>query len=104
MTRQQSPNEVLFWLAQQNGGEITKKQAVEAIGGRYFCNAEKHVGDVLSRMVNRRILARIKPGYFKLIGTGKNGRPMENNPNQSNLFAPRPDTTHFNPLDHEQTK
>ena len=62
---------------------ITKKEAVQLIGGKYFCNADKHVGDVLSRMVKSGLLKRIKNGVFELgDGIKKNTVPQ----NQLNLF------------------
>jgi predicted transcriptional regulator of viral defense system len=54
----------LVTLAQRQDGCLTKKQADEEIGAKYYCNAEKHVGDVLSRMVNSGILLRLAPGKF----------------------------------------
>lgn len=73
-------------FARNNGNEITKKQAVDLIGGAYYCNASKHVGDVLSRMVKANFLIRIKPGEFK-VGSGTKYKP--NSPvgkNQIDLF------------------
>jgi hypothetical protein len=61
----------------QNGGNITKKQAMELIDDYYY-NGAKWVGDVLSRMVKAGMLTRVKPGTFK---TGKG-----NIHNQPDLF------------------
>lgn len=53
--------------ALQNGGSITKKEAILVPGvDTYYCNERKHVGDILSRMVNNGSLIRIKPGHFKV--------------------------------------
>lgn len=57
-------------ILQQHGGEVSKSQVVKAIGGDYYANGEKHVGDRLSRMVNAGILVRVRPGVFTL-GTGR---------------------------------
>ncbi len=38
-------------ILQANSGEVTKAKVVEAIGGNYYCNGDKHVGDRLFRMV-----------------------------------------------------
>ncbi len=54
--------------AKRNGGHITKAQAVALIGSAYYCNAENHVGTVLSRMVKSGLLERIKPGVFRVEG------------------------------------
>lgn len=67
----------------RSNGQITKKKAVELIGKSYYCNADKHVGDVLSRMVKAGLLKRIKPGLFELGDrTNKNAVPQ----NQLDLF------------------
>lgn len=46
-------------------GQITKKDAVKMLERTYYCNASKHVGVILSNMVNRKMIDRIKPGVFK---------------------------------------
>ena len=73
--------------ANEQGGTITKKEAVELIGNNYFINADKHTGDVLSRMVTRKILIRVKPGVFKI---NTQARKINNtditNPNQLKLL------------------
>lgn len=67
----------------RSNGQITKQQAVELIGKSYYCNADKHVGDVLSRMVKAGLLKRIKPGLFELGDrTNKTAAPE----NQLDLF------------------
>ncbi len=38
-------------ILQANSGEVTKAKVVEAIGGNYYCNRDKRVGDRLFRMV-----------------------------------------------------
>jgi len=57
---------MLLDFAFKNNNKITKKQAVELIGSFYYCNEQKHVGDVLSRMVNSNLLKRIKNGEFEI--------------------------------------
>ena len=46
--------------------QITLADAVAAIGGNIYCNAEKHVGAVLSNMVNRGMIRRVKKGVYAL--------------------------------------
>lgn len=72
--------------AARNGGTITKRDACALIGEGYYCNADTHVGAVLSRMVKAGLLNRIKPGVFE-IGTGKKAKPKEiiKNANQTLL-------------------
>ena len=72
-------------ILQANGGEVTKAQVVESIGGNYYCNGDKHVGDRLSRMVKSGMLIRVKPGVFK-IGTGKKSKPEIVAEGQTTLF------------------
>ena len=72
-------------ILQANGGEVTKAQVVDAIGGNYYCNGDKHVGDRLSRMVNAGMLIRVKPGLFK-IGTGKRSKSEIVAEGQTTLF------------------
>ncbi len=45
---------------------ITLDQAVAVIGRNLYANAKFHVGNVLSNMVKRGMLRRIKPGLFAL--------------------------------------
>lgn len=66
-------------FALKNGGEVTKKQAMELINTHYH-NGDKHVGEALSRMVKAGLLIRIKPGYFKLgEGCRKKSEPIIEN-------------------------
>ena len=82
-----TPRETLIQIARANDNKLTKKQAVEAIGRRYYCNEAKHTGEVLSAMVKRGILRRDKPGQFTLIAVkGLQPNSQLNNENQTNLF------------------
>jgi predicted transcriptional regulator of viral defense system len=73
-------------FASSHEKQITKKQAFELIGGCYYCNASKHVGDVLSRMVNSGLLKRLKNGHFEI--SEKKTETVKNiiNPNQLELL------------------
>ena len=67
-------------------GRITKKEAVEIAGSGYYYNAEKYVGEILSRLVNAGVLKREKPGVFvpgERSATSKRGLV---NPNLPKLF------------------
>ena len=46
--------------------ELTKKQIKEITGISYYHNTDKHLGDVLSRMVKSKILKRVKKGVYSL--------------------------------------
>jgi hypothetical protein len=54
----------------RTSGTITKKHAVSMLSCYYYCNADKHVGEILSRMVNACKLRRISAGVLEL-GSGK---------------------------------
>jgi len=73
-------------FAIKNENRITKKQAVELIGNTYYHNASKHVGDVLSRMVNSKLLKRIKNGLFEINNEKKQTVKGISNPNQLELL------------------
>ena len=47
-------------------GHITKKEAVEIVGKNIYCNADFHVGNILSNMVKKGMIKRLKPGIFTL--------------------------------------
>lgn len=72
--------ETILNYTKANGGSITKKEAIDLIGDRYYFNADKYVGEVLSRMVKAQFLIRIKPGVFKI------GQVHLPNENQISLF------------------
>ena len=50
----------------KTNGFVTLKEAVRLVGGDIYANAEKHTGAILSNMVKRGMLIRVKPGTFKL--------------------------------------
>ena len=78
--------EILQFIQDSEDKQITKKQAVKLIGNCYYANKSKHTGDVLSRMVKRGLLKRIKPGLFE-VGHGiKYEKETIENPNQTELF------------------
>ena len=47
-------------------GQISLAQAVAITGGNLYCNAPKHVGARLKRMIDRGLITRLKPGIFIL--------------------------------------
>jgi len=52
----------------------TLKEIAEAVPFYYYHNTHKYVGEILSRLVKRGLVFRIKKGVFKI------------NPNQKILF------------------
>ena len=47
---------------------LSKQEIKDKSGIRYYYNTDKHLGDVLTRMVNNRLLERVKKGYYKWSG------------------------------------
>lgn len=77
----------ILQMAQEMGGEFTKGDAIELLGSGYYCNEDKHVGDILSRMVNAGFIVRIKPGHFTLAPSRLEKLKKDaENPNQKTLF------------------
>lgn len=70
--------------AQAHDNHITKAEAMALIND-YYHNGSKHVGDVLSRMVNSGLLVRVSPGKFKTC-LGTRNKPATIINNQPNLF------------------
>ena len=66
-------------------GTATKAEIVALDGGQHYCNADKYIGDRLSRMVNAGMLERVKPGVFR-IGSGKKSVNDPVNENQTRFF------------------
>ena len=64
------------------GNDTYKKSEITAkFKHWYFHNADFHIGQVLSRLVNRKVLEKPKRGYYK-----KRGKPVVEDPNQLTLF------------------
>tara|TARA_R100000781_G_scaffold113591_1_gene82413 strand:+ start:13414 stop:13674 length:261 start_codon:yes stop_codon:yes gene_type:complete len=47
---------------------LSKKEIKERSGISYYYNTDKHLGDILSRMVNNGLLVRPKKGHYKWSG------------------------------------
>lgn len=67
-------------------GRITKSEAVQLVGSTYYCNADKHVGDILSRLVNVGVLIREKPGVFVVGSLSAKGKRSDGVKNHPELF------------------
>lgn len=66
-------------------GQVTKKEVVESIGKYYYHNAEHYVGEILSNMVKKRYIKRIRNGVFEL-GSQPNQLTGIENKDQTKLF------------------
>lgn len=65
-------------------GQATKQELIPLVN-TYFHNASKHVGDLLSNMVKRGYIKRVKPGVFEL-GGKSNSVPVIVDKDQTRLF------------------
>jgi hypothetical protein len=67
-------------------GEVSKSRMMEEleVGRWYYCNAEKHFGEILSRMVNSGFIIRAKKGVYKLKETQTSKSYIS--PDQISLF------------------
>jgi hypothetical protein len=73
-------------FALKNDNKITKKEAIDLIGHNYFLNAQKYVGEVLTRMVKSHLLKRIKNGQFEISQEKKQTVKGITDPNQLELL------------------
>lgn len=58
---------LLLEFANKNNNQISKKEAIEVIGHLYDKIAKNRIGIVLSKMVEKGDLNRIRNGYFEVI-------------------------------------
>ena len=61
----------------RRGGTATKAELIDVFGKRYYCNAERHFGARLSRMVSAGFLMRVKPGVYRLPEAAQAGKGAE---------------------------
>lgn len=61
-----SPKQTAVLKHLAENATMTLDTAVELIGQNLYANAKFHVGTVLSNMVKRKMIERVKPGVFKL--------------------------------------
>jgi hypothetical protein len=57
---------VILTFAKSHNNQISKQQAVDLLKYYYYSNAQKYVGEILSRMVVSKILKRVKNGLFEI--------------------------------------
>ncbi len=76
--------EILAW-AKSVGGFFTKKECVEHFKGEYYHNAQKHIGDRITRLIHCGLLIRVQPGKYKL-SKGTKAKPSTIPDNQQTLF------------------
>lgn len=69
----------------RKNGSITKQQAVDLYDNCYYHNAAHYVGEILSNMVKKRYIKRIKNGLFE-IGSMSNQIPGIQDIDQTKLF------------------
>ena len=67
-----------------SNSQINLTKAVDLVGDNIYANKKKHVGMTMTRMVNRGLLERVKPGLYKL--GSPNIQAKEANENQGVLL------------------
>lgn len=68
---------------------VKKEDIVEKFKSLYYCNSSKHIGDILSRLVNSGQVIRVKNGWYQFSNfhSCKNRQSVIlENPNQKSLF------------------
>lgn len=85
MTLSPKQKEIVKLFSNDRNKILTQGEISHSVPFGYYANGSKYVGEILSRMVKRNMLVRIKPGHFRL---GSFREPVENidNPNQLELF------------------
>lgn len=79
-------DEILIMAAQKPDRVISKKEITETLGGSYYYNASKHLGDIIGRLIKSGHLSRVKPGLYKLEHRARLGSHEEVNKDQLKLF------------------
>jgi hypothetical protein len=82
MTISAKQREVLAFL--RTVEQATLEQIYQAVSFSYYCNYEKHLGSLCSRLVKSGHITRVKPGTFKLGGSV--AKTVEVNPKQMILL------------------
>lgn len=80
-------DEILRMAASNPDRTISKREINEALSGYYYFNGDKHLGNIVSRLVSSGHLIRIKRGVYKLAdkaSVNSSSKPV--NKNQLNLF------------------
>jgi hypothetical protein len=75
--------EVLTFLRTVEQADI--HQIYRAVSFSYYCNYEKYIGEICSRLVADGHITRVKRGVFKIGGT-KKSEAEHNNSQQISLF------------------
>ena len=60
-----SSKQAVLMLELQKCGTLTLARAIELVGQDIYDNRAKHVGAILTRMVKRGLIVRVKPGVFE---------------------------------------
>lgn len=74
-----SKQQQILSVLRRKGEAMTKQELLEHFGHWYHHNAQKHLGEVLGRMVGSGLIYRPKRGYYEL---GVKDKPS----NQMSLF------------------
>lgn len=78
--------QIIKYLREQPNETAKRADLVEKFKHWYYCNGEKHISDILHRMVKSGKLSKPKHGYYKLDFTGTKIKLEDIDPNQLNLL------------------
>jgi len=67
-------------------GHKEKKQIVNKFKSWHYANSNKHIGDILSRMVNRGLIVRVKKGIYGISKEPVSSVSEMIDPKQQSLF------------------
>lgn len=77
-------NAILNHLRQNETATLAELYQISPFG--YYCNWQKHFGQVMSRLVKQGLVERVKPGVFKLGSKPKPKGEITEVENQCKLF------------------
>lgn len=74
---------IILAILREHKTPMAKKEILSKTKAYWYANESKHLGDMLSRMVERGFLHRPERGLYAL-GAGKKSNPVD--PGQMSLF------------------
>jgi hypothetical protein len=79
-------HQIIKYLRQMENETAKRSEIINQFRHWYYCNEEKHISDVLHRMVKSGLLVKPKSGFYKV---GEKRKSTKENPvieNQINIF------------------
>lgn len=80
--------QIMKFIREHNGEAVKLSEIIEKFKHWYYCNARKHISDIMYRMIKSGKLVKPDRGYYKIneepIWTDGKDNPVD--PNQVNMF------------------